>query len=90
LVALPLFARSGCSEEAALERVESGANIMELTVIGGVDTHKDVHVAAALDHLRRLPGADEIPTRVAGYRSLLVCLVGFGQVDRVGAAALAA
>ena len=40
-------------------------------VIGGVDTHKDVHVAAALDELGRLLGTSSFPTTAAGYRQLL-------------------
>ena len=40
-------------------------------VFGGVDTHKDVHVAAALDELGRLLGTGSFPTTAAGYRQLL-------------------
>jgi transposase len=54
------------------------------TVIGGVDTHKDVHVAAALDHLGRLLGTAEFPTTAVGYRALLAWLAGFGEVERIG------
>ena len=39
-------------------------------VFGGVDTHKDVHVAAALDELGRLLGTGSFPTTAAGYRQL--------------------
>ena len=39
-------------------------------VFGGVDTHKDVHVAAALDELGRLLGTGSFPTTTAGYRQL--------------------
>ena len=39
-------------------------------VIGGIDTHKDVHVAAALDELGRLLGTASFPTTAAGYRQL--------------------
>lgn len=54
-------------------------------VTGGVDTHGDVHVAAALDSAtgRRL-GTASFPTTAAGYASLLGWLRGFGEVDRVG------
>jgi transposase len=53
-------------------------------VTGGVDTHKDVHVAAALDALGRLLGTESFPTTRAGYRQLLGWLRAFGEVDAVG------
>ena len=53
-------------------------------VIGGVDTHKDVHVAAALDHLGRELGTESFPTTPHGYRELLSWLSSFGQVKSVG------
>ena len=56
----------------------------ETHVIGGVDTHKDVHVAAALDHLGRELGTRSFPTTPHGYEELLSWLSSFGQVKRVG------
>src|SRR5215218_1086178 len=44
---------------------------MEWTVAIGVDTHKEVHVAVALDALGAQLDSREIPTTLAGYRSLL-------------------
>jgi transposase len=44
---------------------------MEWTVAIGVDTHKEVHVAVALDSLGSQLDSREIPTTSAGYRSLL-------------------
>jgi transposase len=44
---------------------------MQWTVAIGVDTHKDVHVAVALDALGGLLDSQEIPTTEAGYRRLL-------------------
>jgi transposase len=54
------------------------------TVIGGVDTHKDTHVAAALDGLGRLLGTEAFPTTTAGYRRLLAWLRRFGELEAVG------
>src|SRR4051812_33274416 len=51
---------------------------------GGVDTHKDVHVAAALDGVGKLLGTESFPTTAAGYRALLAWLRGFGTVVAVG------
>ena len=53
-------------------------------VTGGVDTHRDFHVAAALDHLGGLLGTSPFPTTPAGYRALLAWLAGFGPVVAVG------
>ena len=49
-------------------------------VTGGVDTHADVHVAAALDPIGGLPGVKEFPVTPAGYARLLGWLGGFGTV----------
>src|SRR5271165_7662875 len=54
-------------------------------VTGGVDTHGDVHVAAALDSLScRQLGTGSFPTTTQGYAHLLGWLRSFGEVDRVG------
>jgi transposase len=53
-------------------------------VTGGVDTHADLHVAAACDHLGAVLGTRSFPTTGRGYRALLVWLRGFGVLVRVG------
>ncbi len=53
-------------------------------VTGGVDTHLDVHVAAALDSIGGLLGVESFPTTASGYSDLLGWLAGFGPVERVG------
>lgn len=53
-------------------------------VCGGVDTHADFHVAAALDHIGGLLGIETFETTEAGYRRLLEWLRGWGEVIRVG------
>ena len=53
-------------------------------VTGGVDTHADLHVAAALDPIGGLLGVREFPATAAGYASLLGWLGGFGDVALVG------
>jgi transposase len=63
---------------------------MALTIVetraitGGVDTHADVHVAAALDPIGGLLGVREFPATAAGYGRLLSWLGGFGTVCLVG------
>jgi transposase len=53
-------------------------------ITGGVDTHADMHVAAALDAIGGLLGVQEFPATPAGYGRLLGWLGGFGTVCLVG------
>src|SRR5215813_2093955 len=53
-------------------------------ITGGVDTHADVHVAAALDPIGGLVGVAEFPATAAGYARLLGWLGGFGTVCLAG------
>jgi len=54
------------------------------SITGGVDTHRDTHVAAALDQRGGQLGVETFPTTPAGHRGLLDWLESFGSVDRVG------
>jgi transposase len=54
------------------------------TVTGGVDTHSDMHVAAAVDHLGGVLGTAQFRTTPAGYRRLLSWLESFGPLHQVG------
>jgi len=54
------------------------------TVIGGVDTHKDLHVAAVIDTTGVVLGTESFSTTRAGYRALTRWLRGFGDVRLVG------
>src|SRR5258705_7618849 len=60
--------------------------IVETTrpVTGGVDTHADVHVAAAVDANGGMLGVESFATTPAGYAQLHGWLSAFGPVDRVG------
>jgi hypothetical protein len=51
-------------------------------VTGGVDTHGDVHVAAALDAVGGWLGTESFPASPPGYRALLAWLGSFGAVGR--------
>jgi len=53
-------------------------------VTGGIDTHLDVNVAAALDEKGALLGVESFTTTPAGYRALLAWLQSFGHVTLVG------
>ena len=53
-------------------------------VTGGVDTHADSHVAAAVDHNGGLLGVESFGADLAGYEDLVGWLAAFGPVERVG------
>jgi transposase len=53
-------------------------------ITGGVDTHLDVHVAAALNQLGALLETKSFPATAAGYRQLLAWLRRFGDVEVIG------
>src|SRR5215467_8313088 len=53
-------------------------------VTGGVDTHLDVHVASAVDHVGGVLGTASFPTTSAGYAELLSWLRRHGPSERVG------
>ncbi len=55
-----------------------------VAVTGGVDTHLDTNMAAALDGVGGQLGTKEFPTTAAGYRALHTWLESFGTVVRVG------
>ncbi|MEE8268237.1 MAG: IS110 family transposase [Gemmatimonadales bacterium] len=57
---------------------------MVRSVVGGVDTHADCHVAAVVDPNGGLLGVEPFPADLSGYEQLLGWLVGFGPVVRVG------
>jgi transposase len=53
-------------------------------IVGGIDTHKDSHTAAALSGTGRLLGTAQFHATPDGYQELLAWLRGFGQLVRVG------
>jgi transposase len=53
-------------------------------VTGGVDTHLEFHVAAALDPVGAVLGTAPFPTTPKGYQALLGWLESFGPVAKVG------
>jgi transposase len=53
-------------------------------VTGGVDTHKDLHVAAVIDNGENVLGTHSFSTTRAGYRALIRWMRGFGDVRKVG------
>jgi transposase len=53
-------------------------------VVGGVDTHKIIHVAAFVDEHDRVLGSKTFATTTHGYKSLLTWMRSFGELERVG------
>jgi transposase len=53
-------------------------------VIGGVDTHLDVHVAAVLDPIGGVLAVESFAATPGGYRAMLEWLGAFGTVAKVG------
>jgi len=60
------------------------ARSMAQSVIVGVDTHKDSHVAIAKDEMGRHLGELVIPASPSGYRDLLSWAKGYGEVASFG------
>ena len=54
-------------------------------VVGGIDTHKELHVAAVVDRDDgRLLDTHEFSTTRAGYRALLRWMTSYGQLQAIG------
>jgi transposase len=53
-------------------------------VIGGVDTHVDVHVAAVVSHVGGVLGVESFATTRSGYRQLVSWLRSHGELVLVG------
>lgn len=64
--------------------MEVGQEMAGRRVVGGVDTHKDLHVAAVVDELDRVLGSRSFATTRHGYKQMLTWMRSFGQLRRVG------
>ena len=53
-------------------------------VFAGVDTHKELHVAAVIDTAEMVLGTRSFSTTRAGYRAMLAWIAEFGDLARVG------
>ncbi len=60
------------------------AGATDVAVIGGVDTHKRTHYAAAVDDHGRLLGHREFPANDRGYRDLFAWLQTHGEIAAIG------
>ncbi len=53
-------------------------------LVAGIDTHKNTHHVAVLDHLGRRTADSQFPATGRGYRQIIDFFHAHGQVDRVG------
>jgi transposase len=61
-----------------------GQEVVVGSVVGGVDTHKDLHVAAVVDGYDRTLGSRCFPTTRQGYKQMLAWMQSFGPLLRLG------
>jgi transposase len=53
-------------------------------IVGGVDTHADTHVAAAIDANGGVLGIESFPADQSGFKALLGWLTSHGEIQMVG------
>jgi len=53
-------------------------------VFAGVDTHKELHVAAVIEASEQVLGTRSFSTTRAGYRAMLAWIAQFGDLARIG------
>jgi transposase len=59
-------------------------NITSRRIVGGVDTHKDLHVAAVVDDHDSVLETRSFASTRQGYRQMLAWMRGFGELKRIG------
>lgn len=64
-------------------------NVTETAIVGGVDTHKDLHVAAVVDQNNKVLGTQYFSATRQGYRQMLTWMASFGALKRIGAECIA-
>jgi transposase len=64
--------------------MEIGQEMVSRVVVGGVDTHKDLHVAAVVDERDQVLGTQSFATTRQGYRQMLAWMRSFGNLQRIG------
>ena len=64
--------------------MEIGQTVADHGVVGGVDTHKDLHVASVVDELDRVLESRCFATTRHGYQQMLTWMRSFGQLRRIG------
>ena len=77
------------SEPTPTPIIDQGADMATATadntqIIGGVDTHQDLHTAAVVSHDGTVLGTESFSTTRAGYRAMLRWFRSHGELLRVG------
>jgi len=67
---------------AAVNSLSAGST--SRVVIGGIDTHKELHVVAVIDTAENVLATHSFSTTRAGYRALIRWVRCFGDVRRIG------
>ncbi len=57
---------------------------MTRQIVGGVDTHKDLHVAAVVDEHDQVLATQSFATTRQGYKQMLAWMRSFGELQRIG------
>ena len=70
---------SNCDQELGMDRERPLP-----CVVGGVDTHKDLHVAAVVDDHDHLLDTQSFATTRHGYRQMIAWMRSFGNLRRIG------
>jgi transposase len=64
--------------------MEVGQEMVAPRIVGGVDTHKDLHVAAIVDEFDRVLASQCFATTRHGYKQMLTWMRSFGSLQRIG------
>jgi transposase len=64
--------------------MEVGQEMAGPRIVGGVDTHKDLHVAAIVDEFDRVLASHCFATTRHGYKQMLTWMRSFGPLQRIG------
>ncbi len=78
VLAIPLDRTREVNEMVSKDKVIPRA------IVGGVDTHKDLHVAAVVDDQDRVIGTRTFAATRQGYRQMLAWMYSHGELKRIG------
>jgi transposase len=73
---------SASNLECAIMKITQ--DVAVCSVVGGVDTHKDLHVVAVVDEHDHILGSQCFATTRHGFKQMLFWMRSFGQLRRVG------
>lgn len=59
-------------------------SLPQCRIVAGVDTHKDLHVAAVVDQHDQFLASECFASTRQGYKKMLAWMRSFGELDRVG------